>query len=177
MKGRGFSTNRGQTTPAKKTVLQQIPRQPPSAVLAKISITAGIPTKDQRRSAVIMQILPDAAQIDADRNADSPQVFLRTDPRQHQQLRRPERSGRDQDLAAAPQGASLTPAYVLYSHRPLMIEQDPVHLRSSHDAQPGIRPDFTQECISRAAATPTVGGKLRVADATGRSYVEVRGEW
>ena len=87
---------------------------------------------------MVLQVLPDAAQIDSDGNVESPQVFRGTDPRQHQQLRRSERSCREQDLVAALQSVSLTTPNIFYSHCPPMIEQDPVHLRSCHHAQSGI---------------------------------------
>ena len=117
---------------------------------------------------MVLEVLADAAQVDSDRNIDSPQVFGRTDPREHQQFWRSERSCCEQHLATAPQRVPLTSANVLYAHRSLMFEQNPADLRSRFHAQSGIWPDFAQKSVRRAATTPAVSGKLQISGASGR---------
>ena len=87
---------------------------------------------------MIVQILPDPAQVDLDRNVESPQLFRGANPRQHQQLGRSESSRGKQDLCIASERVSMTSMNVLHSHRLLMFEQDPGDLSVGHHAQPHI---------------------------------------
>src|SRR6202021_3498863 len=107
MKRGRFSAHRRQAAPSKEAVLQKIPGQPPTAVLAKIPISTGISAKDQRRPAMIVQILPDPAQVDLDRNVESPQLFRGANPRQHQQLGGSETSRGKKALCIASERVSM----------------------------------------------------------------------
>jgi len=57
---------------------------------------------------MVLKVLPDAGEVDLDWNVEAPQLFRRTDAREHQELGRSERSCREHDLATGTTGPNDT---------------------------------------------------------------------
>ena len=83
---------------AEQLELQAVEEHAPADALPVIAVPA-ISHGDDRHLGMVDQVLADAGQIDEAVDAVVAQMVGRADPRQHQQLRRHQRAGREDDLA------------------------------------------------------------------------------
>ena len=88
---------------------------------------------------MVLEVAADGGPIDDDGHAHRAEMFGRTDPRQHQQLRGVERPRREHDRAAGPDRARLAPTLADYhAHRAPLLDQDALDQSAGLDVQPTL---------------------------------------
>ena len=126
---------------------------------------------------MILQVAADAGQVGVHGDALLLEFAARADARQHQQLRRLQRAGREYDFTPRAQRADLATLPHLDADRARAVEQDAQHLRVRLDRQVVAAADVRQQVRARCA--PPFAVLLRdlvEADAFLLRAVEIVGE-
>ncbi|MNN31296.1 hypothetical protein D3C81_1449830 [compost metagenome] len=99
---------------------------------------------------MVLEVLAHAGQVMHHGHAVPAQVRRRADAGRHQQLRRAERAGADDDLAARAQHHLGPIAPGQHAHRAAPFEQDPQHLRAGQHMQ--VRAPAVAGAVAHVAA-------------------------